>query len=152
MKKGFTLIELLVALAILVLLGTLAIKPLSSFRARVSLDAGSAAIVSLLNEARNATLSSRDDTVYGVHFDPTRVVFFSGDYLQGALGNRVINLDTSIRISEISLAGPASTTIFKRLVGETDQFGSITISLVVASTTKRVISISQTGIIGLDND
>lgn len=152
MPRGFTLLEIVLAVVILSIVAFLALKPLASFRARAALDAGSGAIVSLLNEARNATLSSRNNTVYGVHFDPTRAIFFSGSYLWGAPGNKIVNLDASVRISDISLATNATTTIFERLTGETDQYGSITLSLVAAITTKRLISISQTGIIELNND
>src|SRR3989344_2391927 len=112
MNRGLTLLELLVALVILVMLGVLAIQPLAKFRTNEALDAATTQILSLINEARQNTLASKNDTVYGVHFAEDEVVLFDGATFSASdPDNRVYDLDNSVHISNISISG-GSNVVF----------------------------------------
>ena len=144
--RGFTLLELLVVLAILVLLGTLALKPLATFRAKEALDASVTQVLSILHEARESTLASKDDTVYGVHFESLRVVLFAGaTYSEGAQTNKEYELPSSVEISTINIVG-GSNVVFERLTGETSNTGEVVLSGVNYDVGERTITIKSTGL------
>ena len=132
--------------AILSIVGFLAIKPLVSLRGKAALDVGVAQILDILHEARNATLSSREDQVWGVHFEESRAVLFPGTtFVEPNSQNKVLTLDHLIRISAITLTGGGPNVVFKRLTGETDNSGSVTIALKSDESLTRVVSIISTG-------
>ena len=61
-------------------------------------------IVSLISQARNDTLSSKNDTVYGVHVESNRVVLFEGStFSEPDPENIEISLDTSVMLTDIVL-------------------------------------------------
>ena len=59
--------------------------------------------------------------------------------------NKEIIFDQAVYISNISLTGAGVNVIFNRLIGKTDEDGTITIELTSDSTTNNVIHIYPTG-------
>src|SRR3989338_9633466 len=152
MNRGLTLLELLVALVILVMLGVLAIQPLAKFRTNEALDTATTQILSTINEARQNTLASKNDTVYGVHFAESQVVLFEGAVFSPSdPDNKEYNLDNSVHISDISISG-GSNVVFERLTGETSNIGHVTLSGTSQDVGERTISINGTGLASEDYD
>ena len=146
-KKGVTAVELLVVLIVLSIVFSIALKPFSKFKDNQSLNSNVVQIVSLLNDARSATVSSKESSQYGVHFESGRAVYFKGNsFSEPSSYNREIILDSSLQISTISLNGSGSDVVFEQLTGETNNYGSVVFEAKSSTTSKKTINITQTGI------
>lgn len=151
--RGFTLLELLLALAVLMILGALALAPFGTFRDKELLDTTAVQILSMLSEARSATLSSRGDQPWGVHFEETRAVLFAGEnFVEPDADNEEFVLDSRVELSGISISGGGDDVVFERLSGKTDNDGEITVSLRSDVNKKRVIEIFETGLFEIKKD
>ena len=128
-RLGFTAVEILLVLAVLAIVFTVVMRPLSSFRDVQSLNSAALQVVSLLNEARTASIASKEPS-----------------FSEPSSYNKEIRLDGSITISLIALQGGAVDAVFLQLTGETSSYGTITLSAKSDSSRQKVITISQTGI------
>jgi prepilin-type N-terminal cleavage/methylation domain-containing protein len=144
-SRAFTLIEILIVMAIMAIVITTTLTTLVSFNRRELLNKDVDTIVSITGQARSQTLASKNGATYGVHLSSTTVILFAGtSYISTASSNQLFPLRSRSLTVTPSLNGGGSDVMFKRLTGETDQFGTITATS--ASTTKTV-TIYKTGII-----
>lgn len=146
--QGFTLIELLISFFILGLISYIVLASFNSYRERHTLDAGVLKVVGLIEEARALTLSAKNDTNYGVHFETTKAVLFEGGtYNADDEDNKTVILDAGLEFSLIDINGGGSNVVFDRLTGVTSNFGTTTIARIASSTDSTSIVIHKTGII-----
>ncbi len=149
-KHGFTILEMLLVIAISASVVVIFIPTLSSFRGDHALRATTADVVSLLHEARMQTLSSVNRMQYGVYFETGRAVLFPGSvFTEPNSQNKEIVFPSDVRIPPvggISLSS-GTTVVFKRLSGETDSSGTITLERITNSSHTRTITILKTGIV-----
>ena len=147
-QSGLTIIEIMIAVSVVVVLAALSFQVFNVFIKRQALDKDTQKIVSMLKEARSATLASRSNSVYGVHFVATRTVMFKGTvFIESDSNNRELSLNPRVQITVTNLNGGGSDIIFDRLTGATDQYGSITLSLVASTSITKIISLEETGIV-----
>lgn len=145
-NRGFTVFEMFIVMGVLLVIISIVVSPFSAFRNRSVLNAEVENVLTLLGEARASTLSSKNDSGYGVHFESGRMVFFSGDvFTEPDPDNKEFVFDTTVYISDISLTGSGSNIVFNRLTGKTDEDGTITIALASASTTNNIVHVYPTG-------
>jgi len=103
-KRGVTLIELLIALAILAIISAIVVSPFNSFRLTGALQGDVENVLSFINKARLNTLSSQNDSEYGVHFESGRVVLFKGPtFTEPNPDNEELTFVAGIEASTISL-------------------------------------------------
>lgn len=139
--------EMLIALAVIGLLSFIALGVFPKAAGREALEKDTAAVLSLLREARGLTLSAKNSAVHGVHFEEGKAVRFTGPvYSAEVVENVGVPFNPRVHLSLVSLAGGGSEVVFNRLTGDTAQFGTVTLSLVASSTQTKVITISQTGV------
>lgn len=151
-NKGISIIEVLVVISILSIISAIVVPRLSGFRNQQVLKNTTEDIVSLLNEARNNTISSKDSTNYGVHFESDKVILFRGLSFDSSTVNKEIKLDSSVTIPEevgINLQNGGGDIIFERITGDTvnDEYGTIVIQSTKDENAQNIISISKIGII-----
>jgi prepilin-type N-terminal cleavage/methylation domain-containing protein len=86
--RGFTAVEMLVVIGVLGMLTAFIALSLGSFRNVTALRATTEDVWLTLRSARNATLASKDDSIYGVRIESTRAIQFRGtSYVAGATTN-----------------------------------------------------------------
>jgi len=149
-NKGISLLEIIIAMAILAIILMVVIPSLSRFKSQQNLKNATEDIISLLDKARSQTLSSKNSSNYGVHFEPAKVVLFTGGtYSSLAADNKEITFPNSIEVLSggISLNGSGVDVVFNRLTGETSQYGTIAIQLLSDATKQKIITINKNGII-----
>lgn len=143
-NRGFSLLEILLVVGIMGVLAAVIAFPLSSFRRAQTVRGATEDVSALIQEAQSMTLSSRDSSQYGVHLTTNSAVLFTGTtYNAGAATNRMMTIPNGVTLSW-SLAGNGATIVFERLSGETNQYGTITVSL-SSPTVSRTITVSKLG-------
>ncbi len=150
-EKGITAAEVLIAISVLVILALITFPRLSDMRETQALKNAEEETVSMLHDAKSRSLASVNSSEYGVHFDPDKVIIFTGKtYNPNASDNVVTSLVSPASITNVTLGGVSSSSgdlYFERLTGIPSQAGSITIS---NSSSSKVVSISVTGAISVN--
>ena len=150
MKKnfGFTLAETMMVVAIAVVVSAIVFFSFSAYGSTEAISKDQGRVVSVLEKARAMTLDSVNSSQYGVHFGTSTVTIFTGvTYNASDPSNIVTTLNSKVQVQNKVLNGGGSDIIFNRLSGETNQFGTTTLSLVSATTTTRSITVYGTGLI-----
>lgn len=149
-NKGVSLMEMLIVISLIGLISAIVVPSFSDFRKNQVLRNTTEDIVSLLNEARSSTLASKNFNTYGVHFDTDRAVLFTGASFTDQSSNKQIDFDQSVNIpvdGGINLEGGGNNVIFKRMTGETSEYGTITIQQINNPSHQKIISISLIGVV-----
>lgn len=142
---------MLVAIAILVMAITITIISLSKLNSSQALEKSTSLVISILDEARSLTFSSKGDSQYGVYFEDSQVTLFKGNtYYPSDPLNVLTVIDNRIGIRNISLVGGGSSVVFKRLTGSTNEAGTLELFLKDSITTARTINITATGVVNMN--
>ncbi|MEK7208223.1 MAG: prepilin-type N-terminal cleavage/methylation domain-containing protein [Patescibacteria group bacterium] len=145
--KGFTIVEVLIVLAIVAVIAAFSVSSLVNFNAEEALIAETEKVLSLLTRARSQTLSAKEASVYGVHFEERKAVLFRGaSFSAGAAGNQAQTLNDAVKIASIVLAGGGAEVVFQKLTGAAAQSGTITLASVRTPSDTKVITIAATGV------
>lgn len=149
-KSGFTLIELIVVIAIIAILVVTTFVGYNSFRKKTQLNITAEEIESALKLAQSKTLSSLNQTNYGIHLETDSYVSFIGNtYSSAEVTNVIFDISDNLEIYNISLNGAGSEIIFERLTGKTDQYGSFNIRIKNTSQEK-ILNIESSGTISIN--
>jgi prepilin-type N-terminal cleavage/methylation domain-containing protein len=144
--RGFTAVEILVVIGVLGVLTASIALSLSSFRNVTALRSTTEDVWLTLRGARNATLSSKDDSVYGVRIESTRAIQFKGTtYVAGATTNVTTTFPTGV-VASATFANGANQVTFTRLTGEPSATGTILLTDQRSSATSS-IHVLQSGIV-----
>ena len=150
-NTGITVIELLITISIIGILSSIIFLSLSKFRNQQNLRNTAEDIATLLNNARNSTLSSLNSTNYSVHIESHRAVLFTGStFIDPNATNVEIDFDSSVLVPAsggINLNGSGSDVIYNRLTGDTSDYGTIIEQQASDSTKQITITIKKTGIV-----
>lgn len=142
LDTGFSLIELLIIIAIMVIVGTIAMPKLINFQRGQSLKNTTENIIGLLNRAKSNSNSSLNSENYGVHFESDYMVYFVGDtYSSQSSNNERVDFESGITL----LSGNGSNIVFPRLTGDVFGYGTITLKLTALPARTKTITITKTG-------
>jgi prepilin-type N-terminal cleavage/methylation domain-containing protein len=147
MKKGFSVLEILIVVGIIGVLVAIILFQFGDFRYGQVLKTETEKVITVLQDARNRTLASVDDSRYGVHVDTDQITLFKGaSYSVGDPNNEIVPVDELLEIGEISLNGGGSDIVFQKLTGKTDDYGTFALILSVDSTSSSTVTVSPIGI------
>ena len=146
-KKGFTLLELIIVIAVLGIVAGGAFAVFSSFITNTYVDNTTQEIVNVLRKANTDSIARLYDLNWGVHFDDitSKFTFFAGDSYdtRNMQYDEATNLPLSVTFSQISLNGGGKDILFRKISGDTTQYGSLKVRS--ASGRERIITINQLG-------
>lgn len=143
--KGFSLLEIIAVFAVLLVIAAIVVGGFLAFKRGGELTLAKEHAISQLREAKARTLAARDNAAWGARVETDRVILFKESYSAGAPENEMIVLPASVEINAIALNDGGNDVIFKRLTGETDQYGTITMRLKNDSAQTRIITIQSSG-------
>lgn len=150
-SRGTVLAEILIVLAIIGIIAGVVLPQLSIVKEDQILGSGIENIVTVLHTARSQSLASIGGVQYGVRFESDKVILFQGEgYIEGGSGNKIINLDSSTRISNVRISGvdySSGEIYFDRLSGVPSASTSITVS---TSSYSKIITVSLTGAVNIN--
>ena len=135
---GFTVIEILISVAVIAIIVLIIVSGIASFRRSADLNHASDGILAQFREARRRTVESRDASQWGMHIESSRTTLFKGaTYSAGAADNEVFALPNTITASGLA------DVVFKRISGDTDNSGTLILTL---GSNTRVITIRSSGL------
>jgi len=159
---GYTLIEVLIVIVIMASLIVLTLTALPDLAVRRSLNNATQSSISLLEEARSRTLSSREissapgaGSTYGVYFNSAgsdkKLILFSGTRYTGFNAVKTVKLGGTISVTAPDFTAgtwiPNSFNVsFRRLTGEAQQSGDIVITE-TRSNEQQTISVLSSGLV-----
>lgn len=144
--SGFTTLEILIAVVVLIIVAVIILGAMRAFRDSSELDRTANDIMNIIREARSRTLSSENGNQFGARFESGKAVLFKGaTYDPNDPNNEIYNLSSRVEISNINFS--ASTTIFKRLTGEADPAGDVSVRLKANPAQAKIIFINSTGLV-----
>lgn len=150
-SKGFTIIEIIVVVSIIALVITIIAFSFSKLNSSQALEKNADLVVSILDEARTLTLSSKNAFQYGVNLEDSQIVLFKGAvYSSSDPTNVVTSLHSLVGLRNITLSNGGASIVFKRLTGNTDETGTAEIFLKATPEIFRIITINATGVVELD--
>ena len=145
---GFGLLELLISISIVGILSLIGIWYFTRATGAEALKKDTQGVVAIINEARALSLASKNALKYGVHLEEFQTVLFEGDtYLAGAATNKYQSFNQRVHKLSHSLNGGGDEIIFSRLTGETEDFGTITLSLIDDVMSSTTVSINESGVV-----
>lgn len=151
-SRGFALIELLVVVIILVVLMAITIPSMISFQKTPQLNNSFEEVVNALRVAQNKTISSEENSQYGVYFNtatvPHQYILFKGaSYaLRDSAYDQVKSISNLSEFYDINTGG-GNQIVFDKLTGFTANFGNVSLRLKEDTSQTKIIYIDNSGII-----
>ena len=143
-NRGSFLIEIIISISIISIVGFISVQAFKNLSDRNSLDSAVNNAISILAEARSKAISSKNSSDYGVHFEATKIVRSTGNQYSA---NDTANINYNIgKYIEIVSPNP-SDVVFKRLFGNTENFGTTTFRLKSDHSQIKNINIYSTGVV-----
>ncbi len=142
-NKGFTVIEVLVSLSILVILFGISLGVFYAQRKAANIENDAQNVLTQLQKARNQTLSSVNNSSFGVRFTASSSALFEGTTYSQA--GTLFTFPFSSNVTT-SLTGGVTQVYFERLTGEPSATGTITFQSNAGTTTPQTIIIRATGL------
>ncbi len=130
LNRGFSMVEVTVVILIFSILAALSFATYVSFSDYQSIDKDADVVVSLVQQARNQTINSKNNSSYGIKFASSSVTLFTGrGYATTSPANSVYNLSSKVKLSSISLTGGTTTIYFMPITGKPSATGTISLVL-----------------------
>lgn len=150
-KKGFTAIEILIVISAILVISLVTFQSFRNLNNFHILEKEALQVASVLHQAQELTLASKNSNQYGVHFAPSQVTIFQGtSYISGDASNVVVDINSAVTISSIALTGGGPDIIFNRLTGTTNQWGTTTLTLVSSSTSALRVVTYPSGVVDIN--
>lgn len=136
--SGFTLIEIIIVVAIFSTLATISAATFINMNKSAMLRTARDDVYGALSFAREHTLASENDMVYGVHLSTSSVTRFAGStYTAGSASNVVYTFGAMVSATS-TLITQSPNILFKRLIGTPSATGTIFIRNGVSTTTVQI--------------
>lgn len=147
--KGFSLAEILIVLAIIAIVSVIAVSAFRGMNESQILDKSRLSIMSIINETRSSSMSSKDSSDHGVYIAEDKITTFVGQtYNPSDARNREYYLNSRVRVSS-----PVPTVvIFRRTSGVLSSGGQIVINISLRNNqnSSSSLTIFPTGLIQKD--
>ena len=142
MRKGFTTTELVIVITIIAIISIVSVYQYTSSREKHGINKDASAIVSLIQNAREMSKASKDDSNYGIIFSSTTVSVFANT------DDNIISVYNTDNLSLLNLSNNSNKVIFSKISGRPNATGTITYS---SSNFSKTITIYQTGLVEINN-
>lgn len=143
---GFTFIELLVVMAVMSIIFMISFLGFQNLRNSAALRAAGTEVYGALTSAREKTLASQEDSVYGVRIASTSVTRFAGvSYSTTSPTNSTYVFESGVTATG-TLVANRTDVVFRRLTGEATATGTVYLRNVEGTGTT-TIRIDMSGLI-----
>lgn len=144
-NKGFSLMEMLIVIAIMIIILAIVIYSFNTAKSKKQLEVTIDAIDSRLEEAKANALAGKNGKNFGIQFNTTTYVYFSGNsYNPADTTNSTTTILSNLQITK-SIAGGGSSIIFSRLTGMPQATGTIIVTDINNNSNTMSITIGTLG-------
>ncbi len=145
-RKGFTVIEVIIVIAMMGILVLIAAPFLSNSLTRSDFEIASSEAVDALREARSSAMNGKGGGRFGVHFETSQFVFFTGaTYSAVDLENVVHTYGSDVTMSNITITGGGSDVHFATHKGEPTENGAIEFTIPGGET--KTVTVNAVGLV-----
>lgn len=143
--RGVSAIEIIIVLAILILLSGIGSYAFVSAQKRHQLNGATDSVVSELERAKANAMAGKNGRNFGVKFNATSMVSFSGDsYDAGDPGNVILPVASGFTLSN-DIPNADGSILFSRLYGIPQAAGTITVTRSGDSSRTQSVSVGSQG-------
>lgn len=143
---GFTLIEILIVLLVVLIVLSIAIVSGRNLNNSVNLENTAKSINAKIKIAKSRSISALNGTNHSIHFEADKITLFEGSSFNvSAPTNEVFVFSDNIRIKIPTGLSGGDNIIFDRLVGSTNNTGSVDIEVISDSSKTKQIIINSDG-------
>lgn len=122
--------EVMIVIGVFVIVAGMTFYFFSGLNKKEILEKDVAGVSAFIRDARMLAVTSKDSSVFGIHFENDKVVLFKGSsYVAGGPDQKVFTLSKAVYMSGYSLNLGVPDVVFSRFSGETANFGTVTFSL-----------------------
>ncbi len=146
--KGFTLIEILITLAIFGIISTIGVNSYQQFQLKKQQDQIVFEIITTLEQQKTNSQTGKEGKNFGVQFNPSTFVLFSGSVFTNSEQNKIIKINEQFQISE-TISNSDNIIYFSKVFGESNESVSITISHITNRIPQKEIKIEKSGAISV---
>lgn len=145
--SGFSVLELMVSLSVILIIVAVVMQSFASYSRTQQFVRFVDEVGYMLTTARQQTLASKDDTVYGLYVGTSTVELFSGTSpVVGAAGNEVLPFAMGDFSATSSFSSDDWYVYFARITGEPSATGTIVITSAALGRTA-TITVHQSGLV-----
>lgn len=137
--KGFTFVEILMVLAIISILAAILVVSFQNINDHSTLRVSTQEVETALLSARNKTLASENDSVYGVHIDERRVIEFMGPTYSSTTPTTTAYAFMGPVTATSTLSSGGADIVFSRLTGYANATGTVTLLNTKSGATSSVV-------------
>lgn len=145
-RKGFTLVEIIIVLSLTGLLVLISYPVWGQNIRSAQLKNNTIALVDTLRSAQAKAMFRKGNSRWGVHLESNKFILFKGSSYNPADPDNIETILPSYIVISSSLNGGGVDIIFNKVLGNTNNFGTITLTDNGTANTKSVI-INQEGMI-----
>jgi Tfp pilus assembly protein FimT len=146
--RGFSTLEIIAVVSIMLIITGIVLVSSSSSIRFYELNRVTHSLASLIKKARVQSVYSENASKYSIKLFEDRAVLFAGTtYTEGTPTNEVYSFGSRVELATTSLDINSDIITFDRITGKTDNFGTIILWAISATTTSSTIKVGKTGII-----
>lgn len=149
MKKGFSTLEVIISIAVAAILLAIVTNSFQIARLKKQQQGIVESIAASIEEQKTNTQTGKEGKNYGVKFNATDFVLFEGTtYTPSATQNKIIAIDPQFEITD-TITNSDNILYFSKLLGESNQLATITISNIDSRINPQSIVIEKSGTISV---
>ena len=147
--KGFSLIEIIFSVAIIGILSAIAVNSFHTAQIRKEQQGIVQGIVADLEKQKTDTQTGKAGSQYGVKFNPSNYVLFTGtSYATTSASNRTVDIDSQFQIDE-TIINAQNSIYFSKINGNANENATITVSHISNRVDPLLLTIQTSGAISV---
>jgi prepilin-type N-terminal cleavage/methylation domain-containing protein len=147
--KGFTLLEIIFTIAIAAVLTTMVTNSFRTAQIKKQEQGIVQSILADLEKQKSDTQAGKNGSNYGIRFNPSEYVLFTGtSYATTTASNKIVSIDSGFQITD-TITNSQNTIYFSKLTGGANETATITVSHIANKVTPLVLTIETSGAISV---
>jgi prepilin-type N-terminal cleavage/methylation domain-containing protein len=146
--KGFSIIEVIISLAVAGILLAIVTNSFQVAQIKKNQQQITQTILSSLEEQKVNTQAGKNAQSYGVKFNTSEFILFSGTAFASSSQNKVVAIDPRFEITE-TISNSQNIIYFSKLIGDSNEVATVTVSHISNRIPPQHVVIEKSGTISV---
>lgn len=147
--KGFSLIEIIISIAIMGILTAMVVSSFHTAQIRKEQQGIVQGILADLEKQKSDTQAGKAGSQYGIKFNPTNYVLFTGtSYATTSPSNKVVDVNSKFQITE-TIINAQNNIYFSKINGNANENATITVSHISNRVNPLLLTVQTSGAISV---